>query len=329
MKNLWTKRNIGWGIFTLAIFMVFQGLFLADLIKPVYQIMLMTIGINIILALGLNLIIGFSGQFSLGHAGFMAIGAYCAAITTTQNPNFVGLLMGIGLGIILSSIVALIVAIPTLRLRGDYLAIATLGFSEIIRIVILNMKITGGASGISGIPKLTSFNLVFIVIVGCLLIIHNFVRSSHGRACISVREDEIASEAMGVNTTKYKTIAFVIGAAMAAVAGALYASYFYVIKPDVFGFQKSVDILVVVVLGGMGSLTGSVVAAFVLGIITQALQSMAELRMIIYAIALIIIMIYRPQGIFGNKEFSIDSIKQFWYKITHLKAPHKSKEELK
>lgn len=329
MKNLLTKRNIGWGLFTIAIFMVFQGLFLANMIKPIYQITLITIGINIILALGLNLIIGFSGQFSLGHAGFMAIGAYCAAITTSQNPTFVGLVIGICIGVALSSLVALIVAIPTLRLRGDYLAIATLGFSEIIRIVILNMDITGGAAGLSNIPKLTNFNVVFIVIVGCILIIHNFVRSSHGRACISVKEDEIASEAMGVNTTKYKTIAFVIGAAMAAVAGALYASFFYVIKPDVFGFQKSVDILVIVVLGGMGSLTGSVVAAIVLGFITQALQSMAELRMIIYAAALIAIMIYRPQGIFGNKEFSVESLKKLWNKLKRNKNKSIRGEEVK
>lgn len=320
MKQMLTKKNLGWLLFTAAVFMVFQGLFMAGIIRPVYQIMLMNIGINIILALGLNLIIGFSGQFSLGHAGFMAIGAYSAAIMTSYRPDFIGLLMGMGLGIILSAVVALIVAIPTLRLKGDYLAIATLGFSEIIRIVILNMDITGGAAGLSNIPKMTNFNLVFFCIVAALLIIHNFVRSSHGRATISVREDEIASESMGVNTTKYKTIAFIIGAALAAVAGALYASYFYIIKPDIFGFQKSVDILVIVVLGGMGSLTGSVVAAFVLGIITQALQSMAELRMIIYALALIIIMIYRPQGLFGNKELSGENIRKLFRRIFHRKS---------
>ena len=235
----------------------------------------------------------------------MSIGAYCAAITLLKIPNMGGLFLGMLIGAIITSIVALIVAIPTLRLRGDYLAIATLGFSEVIRIAIQNMEITGGAAGLSSIPKLTTFPLVFIFIVISILVVHNFVRSSHGRACISVREDEIASESMGINTTKYKTLAFVIGAVLASIAGALYASYFYVLKPSTFGFMKSIDILVIVVFGGMGSLSGSILAAIVLGLINLFLQSYAEIRMIIYALAIILIMVYRPQDYSAIKKSQI------------------------
>ena len=313
MKSQFTKRNFIWAVVTVAIFGVIQTLFVTNLIPNTYQVTIMTIGINVILALGLNLIIGFTGQFSLGHAGFMSIGAYCTAIMLAKMPSLGGLFLGMLLGMALTAVVALIVAIPTLRLRGDYLAIATLGFSEVIRIVIQNMDITGGAAGFSGIPKLTTFPLVFIFIVMSVLVIHNFIRSSHGRACISVREDEIASESMGVNTTKYKTLAFVIGAMLASIAGSLYASYFYVLKPTTFGFMKSIDILVIVVFGGMGSLSGSILAAIILGFINLIFQNYAEVRMILYAIAIIAIMVYRPQGLFGSKEV-MDFLPKKWRK---------------
>lgn len=313
MKNQFTKRNFIWAVVVCAIFGVIQTLIVTRMIPNTFQVTIMTVGINIILALGLNLIIGFTGQFSLGHAGFMSIGAYCTAITLAKVPNLGGLFLGMLIGAIITSVVALIVAIPTLRLRGDYLAIATLGFAEVIRIAIQNMDITGGAAGLSNIPKLTTFPLVFIFIVISVLVIHNFIRSSHGRACISVREDEIASESMGVNTTKYKTLAFVIGAILASCAGALYASYFYVLKPTTFGFMKSIDILVIVVFGGMGSLSGSILAAIVLGAINLFLQNYAELRMILYALAIIVIMVYRPQGLFGNKEVT-DFLPKKWRK---------------
>lgn len=312
-KNQFTKRNLIWLIVTCVIFAIFQLLIMGKMIPNTWQVTIITIGINIILALGLNLIIGFTGQFSLGHAGFMSIGAYCSAIVLAQMPSMAGLFVGMLVGAIVTSVVALIVAIPTLRLRGDYLAIATLGFSEVIRIAIQNMEITGGAAGMSNIPKLTTFPLVFLFIVISVLVIHNFIRSSHGRACVSVREDEIASESMGVNTTKYKTLAFVIGAVLASLAGALYASYFYVLKPTTFGFMKSIDILVIVVFGGMGSLSGSFLAAIVLGLINLVLQNYSEIRMILYALAIIIIMVYRPKGLFGNKEI-MDFLPKKWQK---------------
>lgn len=308
MKQL-NKTNLGWLIFIAVAFLAIQLLVFAGIIDAFYEITLMTILINIILAVGLNLIIGFSGQFSLGHAGFMAIGAYCTAIMTIKIPTLLGLFVGILLGAIVAGAVALVVGIPTLRLKGDYLAIATLGVAEIIRIAILNMgSLTNGAAGLSDIPYLTTWQLTFIFVVLTLIISVNYIKSSAGRATIAIREDEIAAESMGINTTKYKTIAFVIGAATAAVAGGLHASYFSVIRPADFTFMKSIDILIIVVFGGLGSVTGSIVAAIVLGIINVFLQPFGQLRMILYSLALIAIMIFKPSGLFGTKEFTISGL---------------------
>lgn len=308
MKQL-NKTNLGWLIFIAVAFLAIQLLVFAGTIDAFYEITLMTILINIILAVGLNLIIGFSGQFSLGHAGFMAIGAYCTAIMTIKIPTLLGLFVGILLGAIVAGAVALVVGIPTLRLKGDYLAIATLGVAEIIRIAILNMgSLTNGAAGLSDIPYLTTWQLTFIFVVLTLIISVNYIKSSAGRATIAIREDEIAAESMGINTTKYKTIAFIIGAATAAVAGGLHASYFSVIRPADFTFMKSIDILIIVVFGGLGSVTGSIVAAIVLGIINVFLQPFGQLRMILYSLALIAIMIFKPSGLFGTKEFTISGL---------------------
>ena len=238
----------------------------------------------------------------------MCVGAYSAGIITKMIPTIGGLIIGILVGFVLSAILAIIVSVPTLRLRGDYLAIATLGFAEIVRIMAQNMKITNGAAGLSGIPKLTTWPLLYLGVVITLLVVCNFTRSAPGRACLSIREDEIASEAMGINTTKYKVLAFVIGALLASLAGALFACNYYIIKPTQFNFNKSIDILVMVVFGGMGSMTSSVIAAIVIGLLNMVLQNFAELRMIIYGVALIAIMIFRPQGILGNREFSFKKL---------------------
>ena len=308
LKRYFSKTNLCWIALAAVVFTVVTVLINAGLLGSYYQITLYNICINIILAVSLNLIIGICGQFSLGHAGFMCIGAYSAAIMVKSMPNMGGFAIGIVIGLIISAIAALIVSIPTLRLRGDYLAIATLGFSEIIRIVVLNMEITNGAAGITGIPQLTSWPLLFIVMVLSIMIVTNFGRSRQGRACISIREDEIASEAMGVNTTKYKTLAFVIGAMLASVAGALYACNFFVIQPDLFNFNKSIDIRVMVVFGGMGSITGSLIAAVFIGILNTVLQSFSSIRMIIYGLALVGIMIFRPGGLLGTKEFTFSAL---------------------
>lgn len=307
-KELLNKANFAWLLLSVVSFVVLTILMKVGIIGSYYSITLYNIFINIILAVSLNLVIGICGQFSLGHAGFMCIGAYCAGIMVKMMPNMTGLVIGVLIGFVLSTIVALIVSIPTLRLKGDYLAIATLGFAEIVRILVQNMEITNGAAGLNGIPKLTTFPLLFVCAVISILVVYNFTHSAPGRACLSIREDEIASEAMGINTTKYKVIAFVIGALLASLAGALFACNFYVIKPDQFTFNKSIDILVMVVFGGMGSMTSSVLAAVAIGIINVVLANFSEIRMIIYGLALVGIMIFKPTGILGTKELSFKKL---------------------
>lgn len=307
MKKLFNRNNLCWLILCFGSYFVLMGLMSAGIINPVYQTVIQTIIVNIILAVSLNLIIGICGQFSLGHAGFMCVGAYCAGIMIKQIGGIEGFVIGILIGMVLNALIALVVAIPTLRLKGDYLAIATLGFGEIIRIIVLNMEITNGAAGLV-LPRVVNFTMMYFMMALAILIIVNFGRSAVGRACISIREDEIASEAMGINTTKYKILAFIIGAVIASWAGALYAGNFYIIKPGMFTFNKSIDILVIVVFGGMGSITGSVIAAIVLGLINTFLQNFAGIRMIVYALALILIMIFRPSGLLGTKEFTFSSL---------------------
>ena len=308
------KTNLGWLILIAVMAVVLFIGVSTNMISPFYQITLVTIMINIILAIGLNLVIGFSGQFSLGHAGFMAIGAYSGAIIGDMMEGLAGFFVGLVVGMIISILVALIVGIPTLRLKGDYLAIATLGVAEIIRILILNMgELTNGARGISGISFPFESNTGFIMVLFVILVVTtiltvNYINSSPGRATIAIREDEIAAESMGVNATTYKVIAFMIGAATASIAGSMYGTYFSVINPSDFTFQKSIDVLIIVVFGGIGSVTGTVVAAIVLGVLNTYLQSFGELRMIFYALAIIAIMVFRPGGLLGNREFTMSAL---------------------
>lgn len=303
MQKLLTKKLLLTTVILLLLYAAIQFALIQGFISPYYEVNLILIGINIIMAVSLNLINGFTGQFSIGHAGFMAIGAYTSAVFTVKLGQ--PLLLGTLAGAVLAALLGFLIGLPTLRLKGDYLAIATLGFGEIIRVLFVNFEYVGGASGFSGIPHITTWTWVFFWTLFTVIFITNFINSSHGRACISIREDEIAAEAMGINTTKYKVMAFTIGAFFAGIGGALYAHYFYVIAPQNFGFLKSIDYLIMVVLGGMGSITGSILAATVLTILNAFLQSFAEIRMIIYSIVLIIIMIFRPQGLMGNKEFSL------------------------
>jgi len=308
MKNLFSKNALITLICLGVSFGIIQLLISLDIINAYYQVTLALICINIIMAVGLNLVTGFTGQFSLGHAGFMSIGAYTCAIITVSMPTTAGFLIGTFAGAVMAAIFGILIGIPTLRLRGDYLAIATLGMAEIIRIIFLNLKITGGAAGLNGIPKFTNWPWLWLFTAGSILLINNFIHSSHGRACISIREDEIAAESMGINTTKYKVMAFAIGAFFAGIGGALYASTFFILKPNMFGFLKSIDFLVIVVLGGMGSITGSIIAAVLLAILTTYLQAFTALRMIIYAALLVIVMIFRPQGLMASKELDFTKL---------------------
>ena len=304
MIKVMTKRNLLILTAILLSFAIVQVLIMTGILNAFYEITLATICINIILAVSLNLVTGFTGQFSLGHAGFMSIGAYVGALVNMEMNSTAGFLLGIFGGALAAAAVGVLIGIPTLRLRGDYLAIATLGMAEIIRVLFLNMEITNGAAGLNGIPRFTNWPWLCLFTVGTVILLNNFIHSSPGRACISIREDEIAAESMGIHATKYKVMAFAIGAFFAGIAGALYSSYFYFIKPDLFGFLKSIDILVIVVLGGLGSLTGSILAAILLAILTTFLQSFTAIRMILYAALLVIIMIFRPKGIMGSTEIN-------------------------
>jgi branched-chain amino acid transport system permease protein len=290
-----------------------------------YNRIIVLMGINITLAVSLNIINGHAGQFSLGHAGFMSVGAYFSSFLTVfyfspmvdkmpegtqqfaaQNALLLVAIIGGGVA---AAIMGYIVGLPSLRLRGDYLAIVTLGFGEIIRVVILNIDKIGGARGLSGIPRWTNFFWVYATVVVTIVISWRLVQSSVGRAFLAVREDQIAAEAMGVNTTKYKVKAFVIGSFLAGAAGALFAHFMMYLNPRMFEFLTSFQIVVMVVLGGLGSISGSVVAAVILTGLLEALRDVKNYipggkdpRMIMYALMLIILMLTRPQGLLGRRE---------------------------
>ena len=302
-KNL--KINILWFVLLLAGYGLITLLASAGVLNDFYLQILQQIGINIILAVGLNLIVGFSGQFSLGHAGFMAIGAYAAAIIGSKSATYPTFFAAMVLGALIAGTVALIVGIPTLRLKGDYLAIATLGVSEIIRILIINGgDLTNGAAGILGIPAFTNWQMVYFFVVITTILTINFLRSPIGRATLSVREDEIAAESVGVNTTKIKVVAFVFGAITASIAGSLQAGFIGSVVPKDYTFINSINVLIIVVFGGLGSMTGTIVAAILLGILNMVLQNVASIRMIIYSLALILVMIFRPGGLLGTWELN-------------------------
>jgi branched-chain amino acid transport system permease protein len=302
MTNL--KNAKGFWLSIAAAIVVFFGVqFLINsaILNSFYINIIFLIAINIILAVSLHLVIGITGQFSIGHAGFLAVGAYISAIFTMKLQLPFGLALVVG-GIV-AAIAGLIIGIPSLRLKGDYLAIATLGFGEIVRITLLNIDYVGGASGMT-VTHLTTWPWVFACLLITMIVIRNFTSSTHGRACISIREDETASDAMGINTTYYKVLAFVIGAFFAGIAGGLYSHNFYIIQPSNFGFLKSFDILILVVFGGLGSMSGSVISAILLTVVSAYLQDYPETRMILYSLVLIIMMIYRPQGLMGTKEIT-------------------------
>lgn len=314
--------------------LAFLGLLVAGIVTDFafgafVQLLLIYVMINMILGMSLNLVNGFTGQFSLGHAGFMAVGAYASAYLSSLVPDLSG-----ALGVFLFPVFALaggfaaagagwVVGLPSLRLRGDYLAIVTLGFGEIIRVLLLNTPAVGGARGFYGIPGPADWDLggfvisrfliaysqaLFWVLV-CFFVIWRLVRSAHGRAFLSVREDEIAAEAMGINTTQAKVRAFVLSSFFAGIAGSIFAHYANYLNPASFGFQRSIEVVIIVVLGGMGSLTGSLLAAVFVTVMPEALRPLqqllgVDLRMVIYALFLVLLMILRPKGLLGNRELT-------------------------
>lgn len=280
---------------------------------PTLAIVLLMAGVNVILAVSLNMVNGFTGQFSLGHAGFMAIGAYTTAKITLgfgdpadgvpvwlwSNGTFlVALLAGMGL----AGLMGILVGVPSLRLRGDYLAIVTLGFNEIIRVIIENMRWLGGATGISGVPPYTTLVWVGLAALATVLTAQRLLCSTHGRAMLSVREDEVAAEAMGVDTVGYKVRAFALSAAFAGLAGGLLGHYILLVTPKSFTFVKSIEVVVMVVLGGMGSISGATLAAVVLTGALEMMRGLDQYRMVMYSLLLVVLMLARPTGLFGTKE---------------------------
>ncbi|HHT17852.1 MAG TPA: branched-chain amino acid ABC transporter permease [Papillibacter sp.] len=295
------------------IFLIFMVLSSAGVITNYYSKILMLIGINMILAVSLNLATGYLGQLPLGHAGFMAVGAYASGIfmrTASGLPTGLAVLLSIIIAAVVAGIFGFLIGIPALRLKGDYLAIITLGFGEIIRVVLLNIdsvlgfNFTYGAASLKNIPKTTTFTVTFLCVVVVCFFIHTMMKSRQGRAILSIRENEIAAESCGIKTTYYKTMAFVASAAFAGVAGSLYAGYLGILNPANFGFMKSIEILVMVVLGGMGSMIGSLLSATVLSALPEMLRAFSDYRMVAYSLLLILVMIFKPSGLMGTYDFS-------------------------
>ena len=266
-------------------------------------------GINVILASSLNIINGFCGLFSLGHAGFYGVGAYSSAMFTmyaipglTEAHPVVALLLACLVGMLAAGVAGLIVGIPCLRLTGDYLAIATIGFSEIIRIMLLNMDSVGASRGLTGIPMLTGLPHVIVVTLLVLWILRNLMASSYGRCIIAIREDEIAARSMGVDVRFYKTFSFVVGAMFAGVAGALFAHNQQFLAPKNFEFMISVSALLMIVIGGLGSQIGAVLGALIVTILPEILrfnETLSQIRMLVFGVIMVVVMLWQPEGLMG------------------------------
>ena len=316
-----------------ALLFAFGVQYFANRFNPYYLDVLTGIGINVILAVSLNLVNGYTGQFSLGHAGFMSVGAYLsAAVTLYFAPRWFGeeggtlwqqgglFLVALVAGGLSAAFAGLLVGVPSLRLKGDYLALVTLGFGEIIRVTFQNVESLGGALGMNGIPPYTTIFWVYLSAALTIYVVANLVNSAYGRGFLAVRDDEVAAESVGVNTTKYKVVAFVLAAFFAGIAGGLYAHFKQYLHPDGFNFIRSIEVVVMVIVGGMGSTAGVVAAAVILSLLPEALRFIPQVyeklfnaslphliddllknRMLIYSILLIIMMLTRPQGIFGGR----------------------------
>lgn len=275
-----------------------------------YIHIMVLVGINLILALGLNITTGVTGQLSMGHAGFMSIGAYVSAICTIQiGWPFWAALTG---GAAVTALFGFLLGIPTLRLEGDYLAMVTIGFAEIVRVFFLNFEPGGKAVGLAGIPEQTTFSLVWLIAIIVIVLNAKLLNSRIGRSFYAIREDEIAAEASGINTTQYKVLAFTVGAFLAGIGGGLYAHYMTYIAPQDFGFLKSIEFLNMVVLGGLGSIPGVILGTVVLTLAPEMLRIVAEYRLLFYGALLVILMNFRPNGLLGN--IRVYDVKKRWFK---------------
>ncbi|MBR5521078.1 MAG: branched-chain amino acid ABC transporter permease [Oscillospiraceae bacterium] len=257
--------------------------------------LLVPICINIILTVSLNLVIGFLGELSLGHAGFMSVGAYAACLFSIRFEEMLPVIIRFPLAMLVGglagAVFGLLVGIPVLRLKGDYLAIVTLAFGEILRSIIINLEFTGGASGLKGMPQDSTFNWGALAVAITLFVVMNLVDSRHGRAIMAIRENAIAASAVGININRYKLMVFAVAAFFAGVAGALYGHNYSIMSAGTFDYNKSIEILVMVVLGGMGNIRGSVISATLITVLPEMLRGLADYRMLIYAVVLITMML--------------------------------------
>ena len=315
MKDLDKKNLVKIAAYILLSYIIVTVLLKGGFLNRQYRSLLVPIGINIILAVSLNLVTGFLGELSLGHAGFMSIGAYTGALLSLRL-SFLPMPLSFGISLLCGGLVAaafgFLIGVPVLRLRGDYLAIVTLAFGEIIRSVINFFEFTGGAKGLSKIPIHSDFNnytLVFILAVVTILLVRNFVHSKDGRAITAIRDNDIAAETIGLHISRYKVLTFMLAAFFAGIAGVLYAHNVGIIKPGNFDYNKSIEILVIVVLGGMGNLPGSVVGAILLTVLPEFLRGADEFRMLLYALVLIAIMIFNHskirEGLLHNRTLGL------------------------
>lgn len=312
------NKSLPLAVLVVVVFLVINTLINNGVLSRYYTGIIITVTVFIIMATSLNIATGFLGQLVLGHAGFMALGAYGAALTAIALRSFIGnnlllFIVSAVAAMIIAGVAGLVVGTPALRLRGDYLGIMTLGFGEIVKVILTNLEVTNGAQGLTSIPRIMSFPIAFWTMVLVVLIIVLFMNSRHGRAMLSIREDEIASQSVGINVTKYKIIGFVMASMFGGIGGAIYAFQIGFLAPSAFNFVKSVDIFVIVVLGGLGSLTGSIIAAIVLTFLPEALRDFNSYRLLIYSALLILSMLFRPQGLLGKKEISLplSSVKAY------------------
>ena len=309
MKKLLNKKNIISIVSAALIYILITYLVSSGILSRNYQSLLVPIGVNIILAVSLNLTVGFLGELTLGHAGFMSVGAYAGCLFTVYAnlPVYIEFPIALMIGGLVAAIFGVIIGVPALRLKGDYLAIVTLAFGEIIRSVVTNLEITGGAGGLKGIEKTSNYTIVFVIALITIVMISNLVHSRHGRAICSIRDNIIASESVGINIVYHKLLAFVIAAFFAGVAGVLYGHNLGILKPSTFDFNKSIEILVIVVLGGMGNILGSIISATIITLLPEVLRGLSDYRMLIYAVVLIAMMILNTSPKFAEFKENIAS----------------------
>ena len=310
-----------------AILVLGNMLFAGGALNRATKSVILQCGVYSIMAVSLNICTGYLGQLPLGHAGFMAVGAYAGALFWKAVPGLptpVAVVCGILIAGLAASLFGVIIGVPALRLKGDYLAIITLGFGEIIRIAIINLPdITGGTPGLLNVPKYTNFTVTFLCLVVCCFVVHNLMHSRHGRAILAIRDNEIAADCCGINLTAYKVFAFALSAFFAGVAGAVYAGLQGSLFPKSFDFMASINVLVMVVLGGMGSMTGSIIAATVLTALPLIMQSFNSFRMVVYSLLLIMVMIFKPSGLLGHKDFSMTKTIEYFMNFKAIRARKK------